>query len=57
MQDRGETLVMIEHNLTRLEADSRFGSWAVVDRSTGVPVGSAILKPLPDVGDVAIFLP
>jgi RimJ/RimL family protein N-acetyltransferase len=48
MQDRGEAIAMIERNLTRLEADSRFGSWAVVDRSTGVPVGSVILKPLPD---------
>jgi RimJ/RimL family protein N-acetyltransferase len=48
MQDRGEAIVMIERNLTRLEADARFGSWAVVDRLTGVPVGSVILKPLPD---------
>jgi RimJ/RimL family protein N-acetyltransferase len=41
MQDRGEAIAMIERNLTRLAADSRFGSWAVVDGSTGVPVGSA----------------
>jgi RimJ/RimL family protein N-acetyltransferase len=48
MQDRGEAIAMIERNLTRLDADSRFGSWAVVDRSIGVAVGSVILKPLPD---------
>jgi RimJ/RimL family protein N-acetyltransferase len=48
MQDRREAVEMIERNLTRLETDSRFGSWAVVDRSSGVPVGSVILKPLPD---------
>jgi RimJ/RimL family protein N-acetyltransferase len=48
MQDGGEAIAMIERNLRRFEADSRFGSWAVVDESTGVPVGSVILKPLPD---------
>ncbi len=48
MQDRGEAIAMIERNLTRLDADSRFGSWAVVNRLIGVPVGSVILKPLPD---------
>jgi RimJ/RimL family protein N-acetyltransferase len=48
MRDRREAIEMIERNLTRLEADSRFGSWAVVDRSSGVPVGSVILRPLPD---------
>ena len=48
MQDRREAVEMIERNLARLEADSRFGSWAVADRSSGVPVGSVILKPLPE---------
>jgi RimJ/RimL family protein N-acetyltransferase len=48
IQDRAEAIAMIERNLTRLDADSRFGSWAIVDRSIGVPVGSVILKPLPD---------
>jgi RimJ/RimL family protein N-acetyltransferase len=48
MQDRGQAIAMIERNIARLDADSRFGSWAVIDRSTGVPVGSVILKPLPD---------
>ena len=48
MQDRGEAIAMIRRNRARLDADYRFGSWAVVDRSSGVPVGSVILKPLPD---------
>jgi RimJ/RimL family protein N-acetyltransferase len=48
MQDRSEAIAMIERNLTRLDADPRFGSWAVIHASTGVPVGSVILKPLPD---------
>jgi RimJ/RimL family protein N-acetyltransferase len=48
MRDRGEAIAMIERNLTRFDAGSPFGSWAVVDRSSGVPVGSVILKPLPD---------
>jgi RimJ/RimL family protein N-acetyltransferase len=48
IQDHGEASAMIERNFTRLDADSRFGSWAVIDRSSGVPVGSIILKPLPD---------
>jgi RimJ/RimL family protein N-acetyltransferase len=48
MQDHSEAIAMIERNLTRLDADPRFGSWAVIHGSTGVPVGSVILKPLPD---------
>jgi len=47
MRERREAVEMIERNLTRLDTDPRFGSWAVVDRSTGVPVGSVLLKPLP----------
>jgi RimJ/RimL family protein N-acetyltransferase len=48
MQDLSEAIGMIERNLKRLAAESRFGSWAVVDRSTGVPLGSVVLKALPD---------
>jgi RimJ/RimL family protein N-acetyltransferase len=55
MQNRREAIEMIERGRARLEADSRFGSWAVVDRACGVPVGSVILKPLPDgAGEVEI---
>jgi RimJ/RimL family protein N-acetyltransferase len=48
MQDRREAVAMIERMLTRLEADPRFGSWAVVARSNGIPVGGVSLKPLPE---------
>ena len=48
MADITEAEPLIQRMLDRLEADPRFGSWAVVDRSTGVPAGSALLKPLPD---------
>jgi RimJ/RimL family protein N-acetyltransferase len=48
MQDRREAIELIQRTLIRLEAGSRFGSWAVVNRSSGVPLGSVILKPLPD---------
>jgi RimJ/RimL family protein N-acetyltransferase len=50
MQDCGEAIAMIERNHARLAADPRFGSWAVIDRSSGVAVGSVILKALPDGG-------
>jgi RimJ/RimL family protein N-acetyltransferase len=39
---------MIERNLARERSGSRFGGWAVIDRSSGVPVGSVILNELPD---------
>jgi RimJ/RimL family protein N-acetyltransferase len=39
---------MIERRRRQLAADPRFGSWAVVERATGVPAGTVILKPLPD---------
>jgi RimJ/RimL family protein N-acetyltransferase len=56
MEDRREAIELIERILARLkETDSRFGSWAVVDRSSGVPVGGVGLKPLPDAeGEVEV---
>jgi RimJ/RimL family protein N-acetyltransferase len=48
MQNRREAIETIQRNLARLAADCRFGSWAVVDRSSGVPVGSVIFKALPN---------
>jgi RimJ/RimL family protein N-acetyltransferase len=49
LQDRSEAIELIERILAQLDdTDSRFGSWAVVDRSNGVPVGGVGLKPLPD---------
>jgi RimJ/RimL family protein N-acetyltransferase len=48
MQDRREAVERIERNIAQLAADPRFGAWAVVERSSGVPAGSVLLKPLPD---------
>jgi RimJ/RimL family protein N-acetyltransferase len=49
MQDRGEAVELIERILAQLDdTDFRFGSWAVVDRSTSTAVGGVGLKPLPD---------
>jgi RimJ/RimL family protein N-acetyltransferase len=48
MQEPREALELIERMLTQLKLDARFGSWAVVDRASGVPAGGVILKPLPD---------
>ena len=46
--DRDEAVARIERSPTRLAGDPRFGSWAVVDRARGVPIGGVLLKPLPD---------
>jgi RimJ/RimL family protein N-acetyltransferase len=48
IQDRRAAIEMIERMLTRLEKDPRFGSWAVVARSDGIPVGGVSLKPIPE---------
>lgn len=48
MRDRREAVERIERSIARLEADPRFGSWAVVERSSGVPAGTVLFKPLPD---------
>jgi RimJ/RimL family protein N-acetyltransferase len=55
MQDRGEAIALIEQNAARLAADPRFGSWAVIERSSGIPAGGVLLKPLPDgAGEIEI---
>ncbi len=48
MANRQEASELIERNQRRLAAEPRFGSWAVVERSSGIPAGGMILKPLPD---------
>lgn len=48
MQDRREAVELLERDRARRAVDPRFGSWAVVERSLNVLVGSVILKPLPD---------
>ena len=48
MADLSEAQSLIQRTLDRLAADPRFGAWAVVERATGVPAGTVLLKPLPD---------
>ncbi len=48
MAERAEATTLIERMEQRRAADPRFGSWAVVERSTGQPAGTVLLKALPD---------
>lgn len=48
MRDRREAVERIELIRARVAEDPRFGSWAVVERSSGVPAGGVLFKPLPD---------
>jgi RimJ/RimL family protein N-acetyltransferase len=46
VQSRQEALDLIGRMADRHA--SRFGTWAIVERSSGLPVGSVLLRPLPD---------
>ena len=48
MTRRDEAVTRIEHYAARLAADRRFGAWAAVERCSGIPAGTVLLKPLPD---------
>lgn len=55
MADPSEAEPLIQRMLDRLAADPRFGAWAVVERASGVPAGTVLLKPLPDgAGEIEI---
>jgi RimJ/RimL family protein N-acetyltransferase len=55
MADRAEAEPVIHRMHDRLAADPRFGAWAVVERATGIPAGTVLLKPLPDgAGEIEI---
>ncbi|HEY5430978.1 MAG TPA: GNAT family N-acetyltransferase [Solirubrobacteraceae bacterium] len=55
MVDRDEAVAMIGRAADRLAVDPRYGSWAVMERASGLAVGSVLLKPLPDgAGEVEI---
>lgn len=55
MADPSEAEPLIQRMLERLAADPRFGAWAVVERATGIPAGTVLLKPLPDgAGEIEI---
>lgn len=43
-----EAVARIERWSADLAADPRFGAWAAVERASGVPAGTVLLKPLPD---------
>ncbi len=48
MRDRSEAAERLERGLARLAETPRFGSWAIVERDTGVAAGTVLLKPLPN---------
>jgi len=48
MQQCDEAVARIEQWSALLAADPRFGAWAAVERDTGIPAGTVLLKPLPD---------
>jgi len=48
MTHRDEAVARIDRYAAMLAADPRFGAWAAVERSSGVPAGSVVLRPLPD---------
>jgi RimJ/RimL family protein N-acetyltransferase len=55
MRDREQAVERMQHRLAALAENPRFGSWAVVERQTGVPAGTVVLKPLPDgAGEIEI---
>lgn len=55
MADRDEAVGMISRIAERLALDPRYGSWAVIDRASGLVVGSVLLKPLPNgAGEIEI---
>jgi RimJ/RimL family protein N-acetyltransferase len=48
MQRREEAVARIDTWARMTAADPRFGAWAAVERVSGVPAGTVLLKPLPN---------
>ena len=48
IRTREEARDLIGRMAARHVQDPRFGTWAIVEQSSGVPVGSVLLRPLPD---------
>jgi RimJ/RimL family protein N-acetyltransferase len=48
MQSRDEAAQRIEQWARSLQSDPRFGAWAAVRLSSGVPAGTVLLQPFPD---------
>jgi RimJ/RimL family protein N-acetyltransferase len=55
MAARRDAAGRIEQYAAWLADDPRFGAWAVVERSSGIPAGTVLLKALPDgAGEIEI---
>ncbi len=50
MRERAEAIAMLTRMQQRQADDPRFGSWALVEKSTQRPAGTVLLKALPDSG-------
>jgi RimJ/RimL family protein N-acetyltransferase len=48
LRTRAEAVALIERWAAGLAADPRFGFWAAVERASGIPAGTVVLKPLPN---------
>ncbi len=48
MTHRDQALARIEAWAQALAAEPRYGSWAIVERSSGIPAGTVLFKPLPN---------
>lgn len=48
MNHPDDAVARIERWSADLAVEPRFGRWAVVERATGIPAGTVLLKPLPD---------
>jgi RimJ/RimL family protein N-acetyltransferase len=48
MQHRDEAVERIEGWTADLAADPRYGAWAAVEKGSGIPAGTVLLKPLPN---------
>ena len=48
LTDRRDATLLLERHRAALALDPRFGAWAIVERRTQTPVGTVLLKALPD---------
>jgi RimJ/RimL family protein N-acetyltransferase len=48
MEHRDEAVARIERWTADLAAEPRYGAWAAVEKASGIPAGTVLLKPLPN---------
>ena len=48
LSNRRDAIAVLERHRAELALDPRFGAWAIVERSTQMPVGTVLVKALPD---------